>query len=200
MKEILTAWTIIASLLSLNAGAEDRTIRFSGEVAQKLAFRKDIGHGLDFVLKPLNEKHYGVLNGWTIEVEPQGKYSDPECTDYLWVVTPPYRFWNHRYLSTEYGNTAQDVVAFSPREFSFVLNCDDYKIERQRVDRVLWPYTYSKDDVDDSLAKLGTSPHGTGRLWIRDSKYTSGDKTTNPVKPGEIHWIKFEVEIKFPAK
>jgi hypothetical protein len=198
MKKAVAACTIVASLLSLNAGAEDRTIRFSGEVAQNLEFRKNIGRGLDFVLSP--ETGSGGITGWTIEVSPHGQPPDASCTDYLWVVTPPFRFDNPRYLSTSYGNTAQIAVKHSPREFNFVLNCEDYKAEYERVEKVLWPYDYSKEAVDDALGKLGTSPHGTGRLWIRDSKYPPGDKNANPPTFGEIHWIKFEVEIKFPTE
>lgn len=186
------------AFLSQCADAQDRTVRFFGEVARGLSFRKDIGHGLDLVLKPLPSPESGDATGWTIEVTPQGRQPDDECRDFVWVVTPPYRFWNPRYLSTEYGKLAQEVVRTSPREFNFVLNCADFTVERQRVDRVLWPYSYSKEDVDDSLAKLGTSPHGTGRLWIKDSKYTPGEKSGGSVKLGAIHWIKFEVEIRFP--
>jgi hypothetical protein len=189
---------LCGSLLGQCAEGQDRTIRFAGEVAQGLTYRKDIGHGLDFVLKPLPAPQSGDFTGWTIEVSPQGRQPDPVCRDFVWVGTPPYRFWNPRYLSTEYGVTAQEAVHISPREFNFVLNCDDFKTERQRVDRVLWPYSYSKKDVEDSLAKLGTSPQGSGQLWIKDSKYTPGDKSSDPVKLGAIHWIKFEVEIKFP--
>ena len=198
VKKALILWLLCGLLLSWHAEGQDRTIRFAGEVARGLSYRKNIGHRLDFVLTPLRGPPSGGLTGWTIQISPQDSPPDPECTDYLWVVTPPYRFWNPRYLSTEYGKTAQEAVGISLRDFNFVLNCDDFRIERKRVERVLWPPTYSKEEVDNSLAKLGTSPKGAGRLWIRDSKYTPGDKSTSPVIFGAIHWIKFEAEIKFP--
>ncbi len=191
-------WLLCWGLLAQYAEAQDKTIRFSGEVARGLSFRKDIGRGLDFVLSP--DSMGGGITGWTIQVTPQGKPPDPECTDYLWVVTPPFRFMNARYLSTAYGFTAQEAVAMSPRDFKFVLNCDDYKAERQRVERVLWPANFRKEEVEAALVKLGSIRHGTGSLWIKDSKYTPGEKSTDPVKLGEIHWIKFEVEIKFPEE
>ncbi len=194
----VVVWILFGSLLGQCNERQGRTIRFAGEVARGLAFRKDIGHGLDFVLKPLLASQSGDVTGWTIQISPHGPPTDTECKDYLWVVTPPFRFWTHRYLSTEYGKPAQEAVAMSPREFNFVLNCHDYKTERQLVQRVLWPYTYSMEDVDDSLSKLGTTPHGTGHLWILDSKYTPGEKSTDPAKIGVIHWIKFEVDITFP--
>jgi hypothetical protein len=53
--------------------------------------------------------------------------------------------------------------------------------------------------VDEALAKLGSSPLGTGRLWIKGYRITPGRKTAASVDFGAIHWIKFKVEIKFPA-
>ena len=117
----------------------------------------------------------------------------------LWVVTPPYHFENARYLDTEYGITAQDVVRNSPREFNFVLNCSDLKTESKRVDLAIYPSTASQHEVDEALAKLGSSPVGKGRLWIEDSKITPGNKSGSAEDLGAIHWIKFKVEIKFPA-
>lgn len=177
---------------------KEQTVRFTDEVAQGLEFRKEIDRGLNLVFKP--DSMGAGITGWSIQVSPQSEPSDSECSDLAWVVTPPFRFQNALYLDTSYGTTAQEAVQISPRDFNFVLNCDDYKTEYERVERVLWPGNYSKKEVDDALAKLGSIPHGTGRLWIRDSKYTPGDKTSDPVKLGEIHWIKFEVEIKFPEE
>jgi len=139
------------------------------------------------------------ITGWTIEVSPQGLPSDPQCTYFAGVVTPPYRFQNARYFDTQYGTTAQEAVSASPREFSFVLNCADFKTERGRLDIVLWPYTYSKEKVDEALAKLGSSPLGKGRLWIKRYRITPGRKSGAGVDLGAIHWIRFKVEIKFPA-
>jgi hypothetical protein len=198
VRKAIVLWLLCGSLLDQCAEAQDRTLRFAGEVARGLTFRKNIGRGLDFVLKPLREQGPGDPNGWTIKVSPRGSSPDSKCDDFVWVVTPPFRSGNPRYLSTEYGNTAQEAVGNSPREFRFVLNCEDFKTEYSRVERVLWPYNYSEKDVEESLAKLGTSPTGTGLLWIKDSKFRPGEKSTEPVKYGEIHWIKFEVEIKFP--
>ncbi len=198
VKQGVVLWLLCGAIPGLCADGRDRTVRFSGEVARGLTFRKDIGHGLEFVLTPLSGKMPPELSGWTIEVLPQGNPSDSECRNFVWVVTPPFRFWNPRYLSTEYGKPAQEAVGISPRDFNFVLNCDDFKAERQRVERVLWPHNYSKEEADDALAKLGTSPKGMGRLSIKDSNYTPGDNSTDPVKLGAIHWIKFEVEITFP--
>lgn len=188
---------VFTALSTFNGQSQDRTITFSGQVSEGQPFSRSIGHGLDFVLTPASMGD--DITGWTIEVSPQGEPPAPECNHFAWVVTPPYRFGNARYIDTQYGTTAQEAVRISPREFSFVLNCADLKAERQRVDRVLWPYTFSKEEVDEAMAKLGSSPLGTGKLWIRRYRITPGKKTETGVNLGAIHWIKFKVEIKFPA-
>jgi hypothetical protein len=197
MRRVDILWLLFFTLSSLSAAPQDRSITFSGEASEGQTFRKSIGQGLDLVLIPVSMG--GGITGWTIEVSPQGKPSDPECNDFAWVVTPPYRFQNSRCLDTEDGITAQGAVRWSPREFSFVMSCADFMMERRRVDRVLWPYTYSKQEVDDARAKLGSSPLGKGRLWVEDFKIAPGHKSGAAEDLGAIHWIKFKVEIKFPA-
>ena len=197
MRSAAVLWLLFVAFSGPSASSQDRSISFSGEVSEGQTFRKSVGHGLDLVLTPASMGD--GISGWTIEVSPQGQPSDPECTNYAWVVTPPYRFGNATYLDTQYGTTAQEAVRISPREFSFVLSCADFKTERGRLDIVLWPYTYSKEVADEALAKLGSSPLGTGRLWIRRYRITPGRKSGAEVDLGAIHWIKFKVEIKFPA-
>jgi hypothetical protein len=195
MKRISHLWLIFLALSSLSAAPQDRLLTFTGEASEGQTFRKNIGNGVDFVLMPNSDWD----TGWTIEVLPQGKPSDPDCEDFLSVATPPYHFQNARYLDTEYGITAQDAVHNSPREFNFVLNLTDCETERKRVELAIYPSNASEKEVDDARAKLGTSPLGTGRLWIEDSKITPGRDTGKPEDLGAIHWIKFKVEIKFPA-
>jgi hypothetical protein len=197
MRRVTILWLLFLTLSSFSAASQDRSITFSGEASEGQTFRKSIGQGLDFVLIPVSMG--GGITGWTIEVSPQGKPPAPECEDFLWVVTPPYHFQNARYLDTSYGITAQEAVRSSPREFSFVLNCADFLTESKRVDLVIYPSTASKQEMDEARAKLGTSPLGKGRLWIEDFKITPGHKPGTAEDLGAIHWIKFKVEIKFPA-
>lgn len=188
---------VFTTLSTRAARSQDRIISFSGQVSEGQAFRRSIGHGLDFVLTPSSIG--GGITGWTIQVPPQGQTSDPECRDFAWVVTPPYHFQNVLYLHTSYSTMAQEAVRASPREFRFVLNCADFKTERKRVDLVLYHSTAAKGEVDEALAKLGSSPLGTGKFWIKRYRITPGKKTEAGIDLGAIHWIKFEVEIKFPA-
>jgi hypothetical protein len=189
---------VFFALLSLGAVSQDHPLTFTAEVSAGKTFRRSIGHGLDLVLVP--DSTEGSISGWTIEVSPQIKASNPECTDFLGVVTPPLRFGNPRYLDTQYGLLAQEAVARSPREFSFVLNCSDFETERKRLEIVLWPYSYPQKVVDEAMAKWGSSPLGKGKLWIEDSRITPGMETADGSNPGVIHWIRFKVEITFPAR
>jgi hypothetical protein len=197
MRRVAILWLVCFALSSLSAASQDRSVTIVGEVTEGQTFRKSIGHGLDFVLMPSS---WGDdITGWTLEVSPQGKPTDPECDDFLWVVTPPYHFQNIRYLDTSYGTTAQEAVRVSPREFNFVLNCVDFKTESKRVDLVIYGSDASEKEVDEARAKLGSSPLGKGRLWIMDSKITPGHDSGPAQDLGAIHWIKFKVEIEFPA-
>ena len=197
VKRAAILWVFLVALASLSAGAQDHSISFSGEVTQGQTFRKSVGHGLDFVLTPSSMG--GGITGWIIQVSPHGQTVDPECTDFVWVVTPPYHFQNVRYLDTSYSTTAQEAMRVSAREFQFVLNCADFKTESRRVDLAIYPSTASKQEVDDAIAKLGSSPLGKGRLWIKRYRITPGRKSEAGVDLGAIHWIKFKVEIKIPA-
>lgn len=197
MKRLAVWWLAFFALSGFGAGSSRPSLTFTGEVSEGQTFRKSIGQGLDFVLLPSSMG--GGISGWTIMVSPQVKPSDPECTDFSWVVTPPYHFQNMLYLDTSYGIAAQEAVRDSPREFSFVLNCADYETEGKRVDLAIYPSTASKQEVDDALAKLGSSPLGKGRLWIEDFKITPGHGSATAEDLGAIHWIKFKVEITFPA-
>jgi hypothetical protein len=157
-------------------------ICFSGEVLSGKAYRHTINASLDFVFEP----------GWTLAVVP--RKAEGDCKEFASVVNAPYRAHRDLYLDTSYGWTAQDEVDASPRKFYFVTNCVDYRTESERLNTVLWGYSHTEQEYKEALAKLGSSPLGTGRLWITASKIThaAGDKT------GRIQWIRFAVEIKLP--
>src|SRR5690348_4346832 len=116
MRRTIIAWVIVTALAGARISSQEPPLKFSGEVSEGQTFRKSLGHGLDFVLAPTTEPE---ITGWTVKVSPRDKPLDPECADFLWVVTPPYRFQNARYLDTSYRTTAQEAVRWSPREFSF---------------------------------------------------------------------------------
>ena len=115
----------VSTLFALCSIAQDRLNHFSGRISKGEKFQRDIVGGLQFVLMP-TVNNPGAVEGWTIQVSPKGDHP-LECDDFVWIVMPPYRSYNARYLDTSYGTAAEEAMKSSPREFSFVLNCSDYK-------------------------------------------------------------------------
>jgi len=162
-----------------------RAICFSGEVSAGEAFRKAINAELDFVLEP----------AWTITISP--KRPDGDCREFVSVVNGPYSAHRVLYIDTSYGWTAEDEVSTSPREFVFVTNCADYRVESDRLGITLGSSPATQEEYDRTLARLGTLARGKGRLWIIDSKISHADDTPDN-KLGAIEWMKFAVEISLP--
>lgn len=170
-------------------------ICFSGEVSEGKEFRRSINDQLDFVLQPAPSE--GDRPGWTIAVAPKKPVGD--CNEFASVVSSPYRGHRELDIDMSYGVTADEEMDDSPREFQFVTNCADYAVESARLKLVLWPYTATDSEVDDAMAKLGTSPQGTGRMWITEFKIDRSPDTSDQ-KPGRIAWFKFAVEITLPKR
>jgi len=161
-------------------------ICFTGEVSEGQEFRKSLNSDLEFVLEP----------GWSIAVVP--KRPEGDCQEFASVVNAPYRAHRDLDIDASYEWTAEQEVSSSPREFRFVTNCADYRIEDERLGIVLWPYTATPRKVQEAMAKLGISPLGKGRLWITDSRIGHANDTPGE-KPGRIEWMKFSVEIVLPG-
>ena len=187
---------LLSTLCALCGHAQNRNIHFAGQLSRGDKFRKEISKELAFVLVP-NTSDPGAISGWTITVAPLSDHPS-ECDDFVWVVTQPYRSYNARYLDTSYGTTAEEAMKYSPREFNFVLNCPDFKQEEERVNRLLWPYNYTEQQVQEAQEKIGTSRQGKGRLWIRDYKISPAPKPAGDKNLGQIDSISFEVEIELP--
>jgi hypothetical protein len=196
--KICIYFLVLVSFFALGGHAQQASLRFSGRVARGEKFQKDISDELLFVLQP-TASDPGAIEGWTIQVSPKGEHLR-ECDDFVWVVMAPYRGYNDRFLDTSYGTKAEDAVKRSPREFNFVLNCTDYKVEAGRVNRVLWPYNYTEAEVQQAQEKLATSPQGKGRLWIRGYGTGPAPKKAGDENLGQIDWISFDVEIELPRR
>jgi hypothetical protein len=142
-----------------------------------------------------------------MEIVPKSPRSDHH-QEYVWVVTPPYHFWNPRDLDTSYGVSAQESVRMSPREFNFVLDEEQYKNAAQLVDLAVSSHLVSENKSKEEYEKDGQAasealmrfPVAKGRLWIVDSKIVEATKLE---KSGSISWIRFRVELRvlcdFPA-
>jgi len=160
-------------------------ICFAGRVVGGQEYRRTLNKDLEFVLRP----------GWNIAVVP-GR-PERNCSEFASVVNPPYRAHRDLYIDMSYGWTAEQEVATSPRQFAFVTNCADLSTESDRLNIVMWPYSATKQQYEEALAKLGSSPLGKGRLWITDAKVSHAEDT-NQDKRGKIEWLSFTVEIRLP--
>jgi hypothetical protein len=171
-------------------------LSFQGEVSKGKTFEQPIGSNLLFRLN-------STIAGWTIEIIPQDA-EGPERHEYVWVVTPPYRYWNPRDLDTSYGVTAEESVQTTPREFNFVLNEDQFKRAANLVDLAIMSHPLSDRRSEEELDKesetaraaLMNFPVSKGQLWVLDSKIREPTKQGNT---GSIEWIKFKVILLVPC-
>lgn len=184
------AFTLGTAAMGGVAGAACPTSRFGGEVTHGQPFERSLGGDLVFRLAP---SPAGNPPGWTIEVRSRA-LPGPE-NEFSWVVTPPYRAWNPRYLDTSYGWSARDAIAFGERDFHFVMTGADYRAAAEAVRKLLWPAGLPEGELDQARRALDGVPRATGRLVIFDSRLAG----TEQGGPGWIEWIRFEVEVCLPA-
>jgi len=202
VKTALMAVSIAAS--GVASAAQCRSFSIAGEIAAGETFKHAIGAELSFQLEPSGAVGEG---GWTFEIGPTAQRMkadyQPEFSQYIYALTPPYRFGNTRYVDTSYGTNARDAVADTPRPFWFLVRRNDGEIASAALNQVLWP---QQDDAaqDHGLAVLAALPRGQGRFYILDSRITpgtavsfSGDERADAY--GAIHWLKFRVDLIVPA-
>ena len=101
---------------------------FAGEVTAGQGFERSFGDGLLFRLRPSKNAPPNPA-GWTIEVREEGNGEH----DFVWVATPPYRFWNPRDLTPSYGLSAREVVDRADRGFGFVTGAAEYEALAETV-------------------------------------------------------------------
>ena len=162
-------------------------VEFSGEVNRGQLFEKDVGSGLLFRLWPSADP---VIPGWTIEIRSK---AEPKH-EFSYAVSPPYRSWNPRYLDVSYSNTAKDSVAIREREFNFVLSDADFERVAVALDRILWSYGHTEEEMRQAEKTLATVKMGKGKLRIIDSRVGGNDQSHS----GWIEWIRVEVELCIP--
>ena len=173
-------------------------LSFRGEVSTNQAFERRFGDGLLFRLVPKGEQF-----GWDIEVVPD-RPGDTSQSEYIWVVTPPYHFWNPRYLDASYGMSASEAVRSSPRNFNFVLNEEQYKKAADLVALAVTSHPQSDKRSAEEFAKesqdaanaLFKFPVAKGRLIILKSRIGTSDESG---KQGFIKWLEFRVDLRVPC-
>ena len=128
---------------------------------------------------------------WTIEVRP-GAFPDHE---YSYYASPPFRFWNPRYIGTSYGYSAVRAVEHDVREFQFLTNEEDYHRAREAMEVVLWPGNYSRSEYDAAARALGSLAKGRGSLRILNSRLAP---PTSERPLGTVERLEFEVTLCLP--
>ena len=170
--------------------AQERPLRFQGEVKRGQEFQRDIGRGLVFALRTQPD-------GWIIEVTPTVKGA---CSDFSDVIAIPLRGYKQSDLNTGFSTTAAESLKISPRQIRFVLNEADCKREDEWATRLMWSYSYTAKEVQEAREKFGASPSGKIVLNILDSKVAPSGGLGDGNDFDAIEWVKFEVEVTFPKK
>lgn len=168
-------------------------IEFTGEVLRGNLFTRQIAENLVFRLNPQPAQG----SGWFIEIVPKVPPPKGEYAEFTWVATPPYHFFNQRYLDTSYGTTAAQAVSRdAPRDFNFVQTLDDYRIARNVVNMVIYPNHATDEEMARVRKDAARVMTGSGTLYILDSRITPGK---NDKDMGSIDWIRFRVELKLSS-
>lgn len=174
--------------------AADPCAGFAGEVHAGEAFERPFGDGLLFRLRPTEHAPPNPA-GWTIEV----RRGEDGAHDFVWVATPPYRFYNPRDLTPSYGESAADVVAMDTRDFGFVRSEEEYETLAGLVRFLLWKpegmtearYEAATDSVRTRWEAM-LERVGHGRLRITDADVTGPE----PHLPGgRIERLAFRVTL-----
>lgn len=193
---VLTTLLTVVGAAGSGVLAADVTCRptgFGGEARDGQVFEYPLSKDLVFRLAP--ERQSANPPGWRIEVRSR-MMPEPE-NELSWVVSPPYRFWNPRYLDTSYGWSARDAVQFGKREFSFVVTEQEYRVAAAAVRKLLWPAGLAEGELEDARQTLASVRRATGSLVVLDSRVD--ERVPGPHGgPGRIEWVRFAVEVCLP--
>gem|GEM_PF-1075871 len=174
--------------------AHPRTVTFTGDVLKARSFEKSIGTNLFFRLVPQEL-------GWTIFVGSKANAANNFCS----VVTPPYRGinalqiegWHFRNSDNTGPNEAGLKNVSAPqelREFYFVLSEADYRSAMDALQVLLWPYSYSSQQIDRAERAHANLRKGNGTLTIRDLQLNTLERG----KHAGIDRAMFNVSLVFP--
>jgi len=171
------------------AEVETSEVRFSGEVSAGKEFIHDVGHGLVFGLEPLTGDGGG---GWVIEIVPKVQAPD-DPVEFSEIATPPYHFYNDRYLAAAYGYSAKEAVQMTVRKFNFVLSVADEDKANDVVNASLYPSAISDDEKLGIARESAGLQLGHGEFRITHSHVTLGKGGI----PDSIDVLKFDVVLDF---
>jgi len=172
-----------------SASSDPAEVHFAGEVTDGKAFEHDVGRGLMFRLIPLGGDSAG---GWVIEVAPRAQPAD-ESVEFSEVATPPFHFYNDRYLAGAYGYSTKEAAAMTIRRFNFVLSVEDHRLAEEVVNSVLYPSTFSDDEKQRLASQAADIRLGQGEVHILHAHVVLGKGG----KRDAISLLKFEVTLNF---
>lgn len=167
------------------------TITFLGKIKKSETYERQISEELYFRLMPFSDY------GWIIWI---GNI----ISDNNYIVTPPYRGMNSRIIQgwhfrNEDNTDANDGSVNAPQEirvFQFVFNEEDYAVAEDYINKVMWSYNHSEDEINKSIENFKSLPLGSGKLTITEMEfdnYTSGERAG-------FEYIEFEVELHLGQK
>ena len=176
-------------LAAKRAEAEASEVRFSGEVLAGKQFIYDIGHGLVFGLQTLRGEGG---DGWVIEIVPKVQAQD-DPVEFSEIATPPYHFYNDRYLAAAYGYSAKEAIQMTTRKFNFVMSVADLQKANDVLNAALYPSAASDEEKDRIARESAGVQLGHGEFHITHSHVTLGKGDV----PDSIDVLKFEVVVNF---
>ena len=116
-----------------------KTQRIRGSVKNSETFVRRIRPTLDLVLLPDLTPELG----WTLKIVSSGGSDGETYGDHIYPVSPPYRFFNPRYIGAIYGFSATQALEMRERSFNFVMQKDlsaaQEAIGQEAIRGVLWP-------------------------------------------------------------
>jgi hypothetical protein len=161
MRRFLIIWLSASTLLfAQNKGSACRSFILAGELAAKATFKRDIGNGLSFQLRPTTLGAKGQLDGWEIYI----LRSDDLEHDYIYPVNIPLRFNGVQILGASYNDDAKASLG-RPHEMWFLVTKADYDRMSPVLEHALWPYMSPHPDKvgDEFFAVLKTVETG----WLK---------------------------------
>jgi hypothetical protein len=180
----------VLGLILMAVTAQAQPLKFTGEVKAGKEFRKPIGRGLVWILRPGGD-------GWRIEVEPEAK-SMTSCREFSTVLAWPLHAHGSNDIDTSYGMSARDAVS-TKWDVAFVLTEADCLQERHCLE-VIEEGDFRRPEYDAAIAQRRSSPLGKATLRILKSKTSSSGELVEGKDLGKIDWIRFVVTITFPKK
>jgi hypothetical protein len=169
--------------------ANTSQVHFGAEILRGQWFEHDVGHDLVFRLNPSEADETG---GWVIEIIPKTQPADGPA-EFSAIATPPYHFYNERYIEGVYGYSPREAVQVTTRTFYFVTSVSEEQIASDVVNAALYPSTSSDQERARVAAEAAALNLCRGELRIVHSRVTTGKAGSSDA----IAWIKFEVSLDF---